>query len=104
MYRNLDTHPRKTHVTRAATTVTAATFCVTMLGAPAVAGQAEAPTTAGEAPFSRTCFMVQAHWNTALDGTQPLCPGPALSTNERVGHPHESVALATSWVGGLTRR
>ena len=33
MYRNLDTHPRKTHVTRAATTVTAATFCVTMLGA-----------------------------------------------------------------------
>jgi hypothetical protein len=27
-------------------------------------------------PFSRPCFMVQAHWNVALDGPQPLCPGP----------------------------
>lgn len=27
-------------------------------------------------PFSRPCFMVRANWNEALDGPQPLCPGP----------------------------
>lgn len=25
-------------------------------------------------PTDRPCFIVQAHWNAALDGPQPRCP------------------------------
>jgi hypothetical protein len=36
----------------------------------------------GEEPFSRACFMEQAHWNEALDGPQPRCPAPESDTGD----------------------
>ncbi len=29
-----------------------------------------------EPAFSRRCFMEQMHWNAALNGPVPRCPGP----------------------------
>ncbi|GAA2136087.1 hypothetical protein GCM10009844_02050 [Nocardioides koreensis] len=29
---------------------------------------------AGTSSGDRPCFMYRAHWNTALDGPQPVCP------------------------------
>jgi hypothetical protein len=44
----------------------------------ALAGAASADGSGGsEAPYSRPCFMVRAHWNVALDGPQPMCPVPS---------------------------
>ena len=34
---------------------------------------AAAPADASTHHHSRPCFIVQAHWNTALDGPQPRC-------------------------------
>jgi hypothetical protein len=62
-----------THLRRTAAVVGAATaITVTTLLTPAVTAAApSAPT--GDRP----CFMVRAHWNTALDGPQPTCATPS---------------------------
>ena len=54
-----------------ARTIVASTV-LALVGIVASSGAASAD----EAPNSRPCFMVRAHWNVALDGPQPTCPAP----------------------------
>jgi hypothetical protein len=56
----------------AATAITVTTTLTTMLTATGSAASS-APDEAGDRP----CFMVRAHWNTALDGPQPTCATPS---------------------------
>jgi hypothetical protein len=87
MYRTTNRHhvTRRHHVSRrqlstvAAATALAAT--ATILSAPSASAGHTAAALAGEEPFSRPCFMVQANWNEALDGGQPECPAPPRATS-----------------------
>jgi hypothetical protein len=61
---------------RAFTITVALASATTILAAPPALAGHTAAGMPGEEPFSRACFMVQSHWNTALDGAQPKCPAP----------------------------
>lgn len=63
-----------THLRRTAAVVGAATAITvtTMLTAATGSAASSAPDEA-----DRPCFMVRAHWNTALDGPQPTCATPS---------------------------
>ncbi len=58
-------HNRRLSVTAAAAALSAIA-AVTVMPA---AGQA-----AADSARQRPCFIIQPHWNTALDGPQPVCP------------------------------
>lgn len=58
------------------TICTAAVLAVTAGSAQGMVEGSGAHPSPGDDSFSRPCFMVRAHWNEALDGPQPLCPGP----------------------------
>ena len=62
-----------THLRRTAAVAGAATAVIvtTTLTATTAAASSE-PDGAADRP----CFMVRAHWNTALDGPQPACATP----------------------------
>ena len=50
---------------------------VTTLFVLPVSSVTAAPTSpAGSTSVERPCFIVQPHWNTALDGPQPVCTTP----------------------------
>lgn len=74
---------------RAFTITVALASATTILAAPPALAGHTAVGLPGEEPFSRACFMVQAHWNTALDGAQPRCPAPepAAPSGTRGGDP-----------------
>jgi hypothetical protein len=67
------THLRRTAaVVGAATAVIVTTTLTTMLTAATGNAASSAPE-----ETERPCFMVRAHWNTALDGPQPTCATPS---------------------------
>ena len=42
----------------------------------ALAAPSVPATGSSASPADRPCFMVRPHWNSALDGPQPVCPLP----------------------------
>lgn len=76
---------------------TAAVTALFVLPASQVGAVPAAPEPAAPAPVAdttsvdRPCYIVQEHWNTALDGPQPLCstiltPPAATSQAQASGH------------------
>jgi hypothetical protein len=62
-----------THLRRTAAVVGAATAIIVTTTLTGATGAVASDAPDGDRP----CFMVRAHWNTALDGPQPTCATPS---------------------------
>lgn len=75
----MHSHPTKQTLPRTAVAGACTCAAIAILAVAPARSEATADRTR-EVPLSRQCFMEQAHWNTALDGPVPRCPGPSRET------------------------
>jgi len=104
MYTNtssISTKPRLTQLTRL-TAIAGSAAIAALLGSPSFG---VAPASDTYTPFEHQCFIEQPHWNVALDGPVPRCPGPLAAQEDTPSamHTHAAVGGDVIWVGGLAR-